>query len=71
MRRQFTALVVLTAVSAVTLSSALLQADPSKRERTGAISRPQFDPTAERVELFAGMKDGSLETKVIATLAPQ
>jgi hypothetical protein len=30
------------------------------------IRNPKFDPAAERVELFEGIKDGRLETKVIA-----
>ena len=53
----------------LTLFVTCAQADSGKRERSRPqrpITNPQFDPSAERVELFQGMEDGTLETKVIA-----
>ncbi|MEZ6125093.1 MAG: hypothetical protein R3C49_18255 [Planctomycetaceae bacterium] len=42
-------------------------ADLSRKSAgTRPITNPKFDETAERVKLFDGMKDGRLETKVIA-----
>jgi hypothetical protein len=46
------------------LSSATAFAAKSENQRT--ITRPGFDPTAARVELFQAMQDGQLETKIVA-----
>lgn len=46
------------------LSSATAFAGKSENQRT--ITRPGFDPTAARVELFQAMQDGQLETKIVA-----
>ena len=46
------------------LSAATAFAGKSENHQT--ITRPGFDPTAARVELFEAMEDGQLETKVVA-----
>ena len=40
------------------------QADAAKRQRP--ITKPKYDPDAEKVELFQGIKDGKFSVKVIA-----
>lgn len=42
------------------------QAGSRPERRSTPITRPRFIPTAERVELFKGMEEGQIETKVIA-----
>lgn len=42
------------------------EAGSRPERRSAPITKPKFIPTAERVELFAGMEDGQIETKVIA-----
>jgi hypothetical protein len=42
-------------------------ADPkSGNNRRSLVINPKFDASAERVELFSGMDDGRLETKIVA-----
>ena len=49
-------------------ASAVCQAGSKRSDaRKPVLTNPKFDPTAERVGLFDGMKDGLLEAKVIAT----
>ena len=59
-----------TAICVVlSLFVACAQAESTKRERSKPsrpITNPKFDASAERVELFAGMEKGTLETKVVA-----
>ncbi|MCP4786449.1 MAG: hypothetical protein GY903_21755 [Fuerstiella sp.] len=67
MRIRNTTLVALAAAFLLSHASQVC-ADASRRERTKSrpITRPKFDPSAERVPLFSGMKEGTLESKVIA-----
>lgn len=62
-------------VTALMMQSVTEAAEPSRRERskpkTRPIVTPHFDPSAERVELFDGMAEGNLETKVVAMNAHQ
>ncbi len=41
-------------------------AEAGKPRKAAAITRPQFDPTAEKVELFEGMESGQLSAHVIS-----
>ncbi|MCA9086724.1 MAG: hypothetical protein KDA81_21855, partial [Planctomycetaceae bacterium] len=69
MRRFPQVFAAFAAVMSTCLLTSPLQADPAKGERSGSrgvITRPSYDPSAERVELFDGMKSGAIETKVIA-----
>ena len=52
-------------VASVTLNSALHAGTKSAEARKPVISKPKFDPTAEKVEFFKGMDDGQLETKFV------
>ncbi len=67
MRIRYTTLVALAAAMLLSHASQVC-AESSKRERSQSrpITRPKFDPSAERVPLFSGMKEGTLESKVIA-----
>ncbi|MEO2017166.1 MAG: hypothetical protein ABGZ53_22655 [Fuerstiella sp.] len=67
MRIRNTTLVALAAALLLSHASQV-SADGSRRERTKSrpITRPKFDPSAERVPLFSGMKEGTFESKVIA-----
>ncbi len=61
MRIRNTTLIALAA--AILLSHATqVRAESSKRRRATSrpITRPKFDPSAERVQLFSGMKEGTL-----------
>ncbi|HUG93485.1 MAG TPA: hypothetical protein VML55_21780 [Planctomycetaceae bacterium] len=49
-----------------TLALAEAPQKPDRPKARGAITRPKFDPQAEKVELFAGMEDGRLDVTVIA-----
>lgn len=42
------------------------EAGSRPERRSSPITKPKFIPSAERVELFQGMEDGQIETKVIA-----
>lgn len=69
MRRQFQAFTLLAlAATGLFLQATSVQA--AERTRKSRSSRPnpnpKFDPSAEKVELFEAMKEGQLETKVIA-----
>ena len=69
MRLQFrTISVVALAVAGLGLLSLDADAESKRQRRTssGAITKLKFDPSAETVELFKGMEEGVLETKVIA-----
>jgi hypothetical protein len=60
-------LVGLAALAAVLLSASSGMADPkSGSNRRSLVMNPKFDASAERVELFSGMDDGRLETKLVA-----
>ena len=60
--------------SALALVAVVFSSDPAaaaapekaRPRHKGAITNPKFDPEAEQVELFQGMKDGRLEVTVIA-----
>jgi hypothetical protein len=58
-------LVLATAVAFVTWNSASYAGTKSAEARKPVISKPKFDPTAERVEFFKGMEDGQLTTKFV------
>lgn len=62
--RRFTQLAVLTAVAGGLLSVAC-PATAAERTRRSIITKPKFDPEAEKVKLFDGMKDGTLDVKII------
>lgn len=53
------------AVTGLCLAVAGLQANAAKRKPKRPITKPKFIPSAEKVELFAGMKKGQLAVKVI------
>ncbi|MCH8830536.1 MAG: hypothetical protein IID45_13250, partial [Planctomycetes bacterium] len=57
-------LALLTLCAAVLVSATAFAAKKRTR-RQRPITRPRFDPTAERVELFQGIKDGSLSVRMI------
>ena len=60
-------LVGLAALAGVLLSASSGMADPkSGNNRRSLVINPKFDASAERVELFSGMDDGRLETKIVA-----
>ena len=61
-RRKITGLCAMAAI--VCFFAAGSNATAAKKA-SRAITKPKFDPTAKRVELFAGMKDGSIAVKVI------
>ena len=48
------------------LSLLVLSVASAEVRTKGAISKPKFDPSAERVELFKGVDEGLLEVKVVA-----
>ena len=50
-------------VASVLVSQALSAATRSKR--VPAITKPKFDPTAKKVELFKGIKDGVITARLI------
>ena len=41
------------------------QSAATRSKRVPAITKPKFDPTARKVELFKGIKDGSLTAQLI------
>lgn len=47
------------------LTLALLATGTAEAAKKGAITKPKLDPNAPVVELFAGMKEGQLSTKLI------
>ena len=55
--------VVPALVASVLISQALSAATRSKR--VPAITKPKFDPTAKKVELFKGIKDGVITARLI------
>ncbi|MFN9039648.1 MAG: hypothetical protein ACK5YO_25340, partial [Planctomyces sp.] len=60
-------LVGVAALAGVLLSASTGMADPkSGSNRRSLVINPKFDASAERVELFSGMDDGRLETKIVA-----
>ncbi|MCC7422170.1 MAG: hypothetical protein IT428_17980 [Planctomycetaceae bacterium] len=63
--RRFMQLAVLTAVAGGLLS-VTGPATAAEKTRKSIITKPKFDPEAEKVKLFDGMKDGTLEVTVIA-----
>ena len=60
LKRSVASTICLAAVVTVLAASS---ADAAKRSRP--ITKPKFDPNAERVEMFKGMQDGLLEVKLI------
>lgn len=68
MRLQFSAIRFLAlAIAGLGLLTSTSQAESkSERNNSRPITKLQYDPGAESVELFKGMEEGLLETKVIA-----
>ncbi len=60
---QILKVVVPALVASLLVTQALSAATRSKR--VPAITKPKFDPTAKKVELFKGIKDGSLTAQLI------
>ena len=58
-------LILAAVVASVTLNSALHAGTKSAEARKPVITKPKFDPTAEKVEFFQGMEEGQLETKFV------
>ena len=59
-------LLILGALASVMASSSLSEAGSKPSEaRKPVITKPKFDPSAERVEFFKGMEDGQLETRFV------
>ena len=60
-------LVGMAALAGVLLSASSGMADPkSGNNKRSLVMNPKFDASAERVELFSGMEEGRLETKIVA-----
>ncbi len=58
-------LLIASAVVLMAVTSSSNQADPGRREtRKPVITKPGYDPTAERVGLFDGVSSGQLETQL-------
>jgi len=57
--------VLAVCLAVVGLSSVTTAKAARRTKRKPVITRPRFDPTAERVKLFDGMKKGVLKVKVI------
>lgn len=62
--RRFMQLAVLTAVAGGLLS-ATGPATAAEKTRRSIITKPKFDPEAEKVKLFDGMKDGTLDVTIV------
>ena len=59
-------LLILGALACVMASSSVSEAGSKPSEaRKPVITKPKFDPSAERVEFFKGMEDGQLETRFV------
>ena len=59
-------LLILGALASVMASSSVSEAGSKPSEaRKPVITKPKFDPSAERVEFFKGMEDGQLETRFV------
>ncbi|MEJ7591202.1 MAG: hypothetical protein WKF77_06615 [Planctomycetaceae bacterium] len=59
-------LLILGALASVMPSSSIAEAGSKPSEaRKPVITKPKFDPSAERVEFFKGMEDGQLETQFV------
>lgn len=58
-------IIVAAVVATVTLNSALHAGTKNAEARKPVITKPKFDPTAEKVEFFKGMEEGQLETKFV------
>lgn len=59
-------LLILGALASVMASSSISEAGSKPSEaRKPVITKPKFDPSAERVEFFKGMEDGHLETRFV------
>ena len=66
MRPQFKALFLAAAVAGIVLSGHTNAAEPVKsKPKARKIVRPTLDANAPKVGLFEGMKEGTLETKVV------
>jgi hypothetical protein len=53
-------------IAAGLLAASVAQAESRRREtRKPVITKPRFDPTAAKVQLFAGNEDGRLETRFV------
>lgn len=48
------------------MMAGVVTAEAAKKSRGRVITRPQFDPAAERVALFTGMDAGQLEARIVA-----
>ena len=59
-------LLILGAFASAMASSSVSEAGSKPSEaRKPVITKPKFDPSAERVEFFKGMEDGQLETRFV------
>ncbi len=58
-------LIVATVVGSIALSPVSEAGTKNADARKPVITKPKFDPTAEKIEFFKGMKEGQLETKFI------
>ena len=59
-------LLILGVLASVMASSSFSEAGSKPSEaRKPVITKPKFDPSAERVEFFKGMEDGQLETRFV------
>ena len=58
-------LIVATVVSSIALSPVSEAGTKNADARKPVITKPKFDPTAEKIEFFKGMEEGQLETKFI------
>jgi hypothetical protein len=58
-------LILATVVASVAFSSASQAGTKSAETRKPVITKPKFDPSAEKVEFFKGMEEGQLETKFV------
>lgn len=64
--RNTTLIALATAILLSHASQACAESSKRKRSTSRPITRPKFDPSAETVPLFSGMKEGTLKSKVIA-----
>ena len=58
-------LIVATVASSIALSPVSEAGTKNADARKPVITKPKFDPTAEKIEFFKGMEEGQLETKFI------
>ena len=57
---------VLAVLALLAVTEDVTAASRSKRTKKRPITRPKFDPTADRVGLFKGMEEGKFDVRIIA-----